>query len=580
MSGFQTQTTTTLEILRRYSLVIWHRAWLLVFLTLLGALAGYLYSKSKTPMYMGTMQVMVLRPVQEQASDLTRTMTNEQISETYAQLTRLPSFSEQVIERSGKMGFVSGFALPDTQLISLTVQTPDREAIIPLLDTAVDVLVDEIRALQVDRYHETEAGLTIQVEEVEAQISRTQTELNERYTILVAAEKDSLETQIFGFQQELAAVRAAPKPDAQRISQLQTRLVSAQQAYTALLQTNRVLPSKDAEVTRLERTLALYQNLYNNLLTNLENVRLARIQGTPSVVRMDEPFAPPFPFSPNTRRNTILFALAGLGAALGLVVLLEFLDDTLKSPETIRQRLGLYVLGWISETPVRGLVVELEPRSPVSEAYRSLRTSLAFSGVDKPARLVLVTSCGAGEGKTTVAANLAAALAQGGRKVLLIDANLRRPALHRLLDLQNRVGLSDVFRSGVPVIDLIQVYRGDNKAAFGVLTSGSLPPNPLELLSSARMQQVVEETLSLFDVVLLDSSPLVLPDGLVLSAWADGVLLVGQAGKTRMDTVHATLELLARSRARVLGLVVNRVVANRARYQTLDYAGYFRVAGK
>jgi capsular exopolysaccharide synthesis family protein len=563
MSGFQNKTISTdlIQILKRYGLALWHRAWFVLLLMGLGVLAGFLYSKSQTPMYLSSMRVMVARPVQEQASDFTRLMSNQQIVTTYAQLGQTPYFNQKVMERAGAIGFVSVFAMPDAQFITLMAQSPSPSAVKPLLNAAVEVLADEIYAIQASRYTQIEAGLTEQLQELAFEIEKNQSAIDARYVELVAAEKATLEEQIFSLEQELDALRQTDSPGSQQISQLQTRIVAYRQAYVSLIQTNRVAASKDAEVTRLERTLALYQNLYNNQSVSRENVRLSRLQGTPGLVKVEEPFEPLAPFRPTTARNTLLAAVVGLGLGLAMVLLLEFLSDTLKSSEMVRERLNVPVLGQISASqPSDSLRLEdWKPLSPESESYRVLRTNLAFSAIDRPLRLLVVTSPGSSEGKSIVVANLAAVLSQAGRKVLVVDANLRHPSLHRIFDLQNRIGLSDLFKDDVNLADLLQPYRGKSQVSFDMLTSGVLPPNPLELLASERMSLALGQMREFAEIVLVDAPSVAsAPDALVLAARADGVLLVGQIGRTRVDAVRAALEQLEQSRARVLGLVLNQ----------------------
>lgn len=548
--------STFLETLKQYGLALWRRAWLILALTMLGAGFGYVYSKIQTPMYASAMRVMVVRPLKEQTSDLTFWMMNPQVAQNYAQLGQTPGFNQKVITRAGRIGLVTAFAMPESQFIFLNAQVPDPASAEPLLNAAFDVLTEEIRALQQERYRQVEDSLTAQTEEISRKIAESREQLDERYSLLVAEEKLALETQIFELEEQLEAA-----VNKQQASQLQTRLIAARQAYATLLQTNRIPASRDLDVTRLERNLALYQNLYTNLLSSRENVRLLALQGTPPLLRVEDPVAPLVPYTPRTRRNTALAGLAGFGLAVGLIFLLEFLSDTLKPGEALRQRLPVPILAQLPLVQSgEELPVESDPRSLPAEAYRILRTNLAFSAIDRRVQIVLVTSPGPRDGKSTVAANLAAVLSQSGRKVLLVDANLRRPALHKLLDLQNRFGLSDVIRGENGAFEqLVQVYQGRNGVRFEVLTSGSLPPNPLEMLDSARMAMLIMGWVGMYDFLILDAPALGLSEAQVLASQADGVLLVGRAGRTRVGAIRHALDVLAEIRARVLGLALNAI---------------------
>jgi len=542
--------------LHQYGLALWRRAWLILILAALGAGVGYGYSKSQAPMYASVMRVMVVRPLKEQSSDLTFWMSNAQVAETYAGLGQTAGFSQKVIARAGRIGVVTAFAMPESQFILLNVQTPAPASAEPLLNAAFDVLTEEILSLQRERYRQVEDSLASHTEEIDQKIAETRERLNEQYNRLLAEEKQALEVQIFALEEQLEAATGK-----QQLSQLQTRLIAARQTYATLIQTNRITANRDLELAGLERNLALYQNLYATLLTNRENVRLLALQATPPLLKVEEPLAPLEPYTPRTRRNTALAGLAGLGLAVGLVLLLEFLSDTLNPGESVRRRLPVPILAQLPLMRIGDeLPVESDPRSLPAEAYRILRTNLAFSAIDRPLQILLVTSPGPQEGKSLVAANLAGVLSQSGRKVLLVDVNLRRPALHKLLDLQNRFGLSDVIRSENGALEqVVQVYQGRNGVRFEVLTSGSLPPNPLELLDSAHMARLIMHWVGLYDFLILDAPALGLSEAQVLASQVDGVLLVGRSGRTRVGATRHALEVLAEIRARVLGLALNAI---------------------
>jgi capsular exopolysaccharide synthesis family protein len=215
-----------------------------------------------------------------------------------------------------------------------------------------------------------------------------------------------------------------------------------------------------------------------------------------------------------------------------------------------------------------GVFVADQPRSPVSEAFRALRTNLEFSSVDSPLKTILVSSSGEGEGKTTVASNLAIILSQGGKKVLLLDADLRRPNVHKQFSIPNRVGLSDLIRGRMDVEDVIQVPENIKK--LSIITSGSLPPNPAELLGSLKMGLILDSLKSIFDVIVIDTPPMLVSDAQILSSRVDGILFVVRPGKTHIDVAKSPLEELKRIDARVVGVVLNRIPRNRGYY----YGGY------
>ena len=259
--------------------------------------------------------------------------------------------------------------------------------------------------------------------------------------------------------------------------------------------------------------------------------------------------------------------------AAGIAFLVEYLDDTLKTMEDIERVLQLPVVGYIAQIQYdskneESLYVTRQPRSPVSEAFRLLRTNLEFAGVDRPLRRILVTSAGPAEGKTTIAVNLAAIMAQGGKRVTLVDADLRRPTVHRFLGLSNKVGLSDLFRGAASVRMVSQ--QVEDVETVSVLTSGSLPPNPTELLASVRMEQILQEAEQEADILILDSPPSLVADVQVLASKVDGVILVIYPGHTQEDAALATLEMLNRAGARTLGVVLNRIPRDRSDY----YGGY------
>ncbi len=197
-----------------------------------------------------------------------------------------------------------------------------------------------------------------------------------------------------------------------------------------------------------------------------------------------------------------------------------------------------------------------DPKSMVSEAFRMLRTNLQFVGVDKPLKKIVITSSNPEEGKSVVAANLAISIASTGSKVLLIDADLRRPKVHKLFFLENYKGLSSLLAGDLKIDDVANETPVEN---LHIITSGPIPPNPAEILGSAKMNQFIEKASSVYDIIIFDSPPVnTVADASILSSIADGVILVIEAGVTAREAAILAKEQLEKINARILGVVLNK----------------------
>jgi capsular exopolysaccharide synthesis family protein len=269
---------------------------------------------------------------------------------------------------------------------------------------------------------------------------------------------------------------------------------------------------------------------------------------------------PTIPVKPRVALNVILGVIAGLVVAAGLGLLMEYLDDTVKSGQDVERVAGLTTLGMVMRFGRRGFrrpVSGYGSRSPAAEAYRAIRTSVQFATMDRPGQVLLVTSPNAGDGKSTTAANLAVTMASAGKRVVLVDADLRKPSLHQIFNLDNSVGLTSALLSGNGVRSSVEPSGFDN---LSVLTSGPLPPNPSELLSSSRMRDLVEAMRREADAVIVDSPPaLVVTDATLLAALADGTILVAEAGRTRSTALRQAVDGLSRATDRLLGVVLNKI---------------------
>jgi capsular exopolysaccharide synthesis family protein len=231
------------------------------------------------------------------------------------------------------------------------------------------------------------------------------------------------------------------------------------------------------------------------------------------------------------------------------------------------------MLGVVSliSTPEDRSMLHSSSMSSIAEAFRMVRSNIKFMAVDKSLQTIMVTSAGKGEGKSTTAANLAMALAQDGRKVVIVDGDLRRPSVHKQFGVPNSQGLTNAIVGGIPLSELIVDVGLEN---LSVLTAGPIPPNPAELLDSARFTHVVEELKEMFDIVVFDAPPVLgVADASVLAGRADGVVLVIAGGEVEKRAARRTTQMLLQARAHILGVVLNKV-NDRDRYYYYNYYYY------
>jgi len=558
-----------LDLLRR-------RIWLLALGLIVGAGITGLYSFFQQPVFEAATKVLVTRSTQNQPNDIAGAMTLQQTAETYVQFLSMEPVLTAVSQRVGYeidpgSDMIHVSLIPNTQIINVAVEDTSAQRAALIADTVVQVLIEQNEVLQAGRYAENEASLNTQIAEMEKQINILQGELDQVKGALLESQTRDFQTKISDVQKELSGLTDDPEESADKTArrqQLESLLSSYQYAYTTILVSGEIQGSNE-KVSSLEKSLSLYQQLYLNLLGNLESVRMARMQNTPNVVQISPAIIADEPIRPRTLLNTMLGGIAGLILAITVVFLAEYLDDTIKTPEDVERLLGLAVLGYVSEVSnaecKQGhLNVGQQPRSPVAEAFRSLRANLEFASVNHRLHSLLVTSVGPGEGKSTVASNLAAIISQAGTHVTLLDADLRRPTVHDFFDLNNRVGLTDVFRDKLSISSAAHSINGDE--LLSVVTTGSLPPNPTELLASEKMDAILAGLKRTKTMTILDSAPAIVSDAQVLAAKVDGVLLVVRPGKTHKDELRSTLNQFKRAGARLVGVVFNRIPQNRITY--------------
>ena len=322
------------------------------------------------------------------------------------------------------------------------------------------------------------------------------------------------------------------------------------------------LQAKSIRYNTLLREVKSNRSLYQDLLNRSKQVNIAGNVDNNNISIIDKAGIPYKKFKPNFKTNLTFGLLLGLLLGMAAAFLREFMDDSVKNPDELERITGLPVLGMLptqkSLSPSRiALQTYYEPKSPLAEAVRSLRTSLRFSTREGAPKSTFITSSAAGEGKSTVATNLATAYAQSGSRVLLIDADLRNPTLHKLFKLENYQGLTNYLAGGGATHEISRPTRIKN---LYTITSGPIPPDPVELLSGQRMGTLLSNASADFDYIIIDGPPVLgLADALVISGLCDATILAIEAGKTRKVTLMKTLKRLERAHSNLVGLLFTQV---------------------
>jgi non-specific protein-tyrosine kinase len=531
--------------------------WLIVTAVLVASASSYVAVSRAPRTYEATTTVLVGQGLEKANPTYEDFAISQQLAQTYINIVRRQPILEGAataldLDYVPWSGNVSGRIVPGTQLVEISVRdsSPDRAR----------ALADEIA----------------------------------QQLILQTPTDSAVDRGRWGFvQEQMVNLENNIRATEAEILEEQAKLDAATSART--------IQQYQGNVAALQQKLASYQAGYASLLQAMQQERT-------NIISVIEPAtASSTPISPRVAETIMVAAAIGLGLAVGGALLIEFLDDTVKTPADLARVTDLTLLGEVSrigDVESNGsLVVRRAPQSLVGESFRAVRINMQFASLDRAVRTLMVTSPDAGEGKSLIAANLALSIAQGGSSVVLVDADMRRPTQHELFGLSNGRGLSRALLELGPDLSAysqqVQLYDreagkpgagaaedgrplpGARSGELRVITSGPVPPNPADLLASERMLALIKFLESQADVVLVDAPPvMVVTDAVALSTRVDGVLLVIDAGRTRRARTQNTVERLRHVSARLLGVVLNRVPSSRGGYYSYSRYHYAAPDGR
>lgn len=519
-----TATDNDFVILRRYIVIVLRHWWLLLLAVALASAAAYVLSKRQPPVYQATTSLIVGHTIQSTNLTSRDIQISQQLALVYADMAGRQPVLQAVVDTLGlNMTWralkpqVSVHVKEDINLLEITAEGPSPEA----------------------------------AQAVANELARQLILLSP--TALENQEPDSNKSFV---RERLETLRTRIRDGQVKLEELEAAVLLAESATDV-----RMLQD---EINLLEGFISDWESNYAQLLA------LTNWDESANYLAVIEPAqATPGPVKPNLRLNILGAAILGIAFALGIIFVLEYLDDTLKTAEDVTSELNMTPLGSVAH--IRGknyqekLITRHDPFSQISESYRIIRSNIQFVSVDGAYKTIMVTSARPGEGKSTLAANLAIAMAQAGYKTIIVDADLRQPTQHKIFQTSGRHGLTDLLRSSDSAIE---AYMIDTAVpGLRLLASGELPPNPSELLGSQRMGQLIDHLTQIADIIIFDSTPAIsVADAAVLSNRVDGVVMLVEAGRTHRTLVKQASLSLARAGATVLGAVLNRASSRDGRY--------------
>jgi len=512
---------SSLESILEYARIILRWAWLIVLVALIAGFISYFLANQQPRIYQAKTLVMVSGGSSSAVDSYTSSYLGIQLASTYVRtMLTQPTIDAVSAELGFKVnaGQISVSQIENSQLINVTVtdQDPNRAALIA--NTLVTVFADQIEKEQTFRYTELLQGLENELATTDAQIQDVTLRLADL---------------------EVALSNEFVEPDPQDL----------------------------ATKSQLEVNLSQLRSSRSYLYSSYQSIKLAEAQSTSTIIVKDPAVPNLSPIQPQPMRSAMLSAVVGAMLVAGLVFLVTLLQDQIRDPDEFPHRWGIPVLGQIAKfnTSRMNIITQAQPRSPDAEAFRALRTNLRFSNIDTPIKTLLITSPSPADGKSTIAANLATVIAQNEQDVILIDCDMRRPTLHKLFKVSNRIGLSDYFiRTTEQLSGLVKKVNVDR---LRLITSGNLPPNPSELLGSKKMSEMLSLLDKRVDLLIIDTPPiLVVTDALVLAPRVDGVILVIDTKKTKRAAVKNAIEQLHQVNANIFGVVLNNTRSKRTQY--------------
>jgi capsular exopolysaccharide synthesis family protein len=563
-------------------LLLWRNVRFLIAGLVLGAALGFAASRMQTPVYEAKTQILISRSRQQSNTDMLP-LGEDQLVSTNVQLAKSQPVLDAVSAKLGskvKADSVQVASISNTLIIQIRAQDENPQRAANIANTLVQVLIQQNQEMVAARYTDFESRLNEQIDQLQKQIHDLQSQITQINDAGISEQLTQVNQEIDQLNSEIASLtdkinsyplilndkqRIALGQQQAQLEQLRTRLNLYQQIQTNLTFIGKPGQSgvsrEDPRLNSLQSTLNLYQQLYLSLVNNRETINLDRMQNTPNITQIDPALPPKEPVRPLPLLYVLLAGVVGLFLSAAAVLTMDYFDDTLKSSEKVQEVLGISIIGKISEVHHINQNSTVRDNSALLNAFGTLRINVSRLMAQQSVKALVITSPARGDGKTTIAANLAAAFVRSGKKVILLDGDLAHPQLHVRLKLDNERGLTNLLSDHLNWEEVAQ-----NSGGMTVITGGPSSASSAELLESEATTELLEKLRNNSDVVIVDGPPLFLMEGQILASKVGGIVMVVRQGDTLTAVARAMLDQLNLMDANVLGAVLNCVPQKQSYY--------------
>ena len=563
--------------LKEFVLLMWRNILYIILGIVLGACVGIVATKIQVPVYEATSKVYVSRTRQQSNADMV-SLSDEQLLAINLQLVKSRLLLDEVISQLGSKvspDNITVSVIPNSLILQIKVIDNDPQRAATIANLLVQVLIEKNETLVSGWYETSENSISEQLVLVQEQMADLQTQISQindariqEQLLQVNQQIEQLETEISTIEQDIASFPESPTPieiirfteKHAQLDQIHSLLTLYQQIQTNLTYIGEPaqngLSLENPQLVTLQSTLNLYEQVNASLIESRENVHLARIQSRQNVMQIVPAVPPKNQIRPIPNLYILLGSVVGLALAATTILMIDHMDVSLKSASQMEEMLGLPVLGSVFENrhSKNRLLTKDDPFSAEADAFRALGASIEIIGARKNIRTLMILNVDPADPRTSLAANLAIINAQQGKRVVLLDGDIRHPHLHNFFGIENEKGVAELLNNKVYMKSACHIVK--NVEGISLIPSGNLENTPRGWMNAEKLARVFSKLQEDVDLVVVDGPPADAADAQVFASIIDAVLLVIREGHTRVDVAQAAIRRFQMIGDGVAGIVL------------------------